>query len=150
LCSTCWRPSPNSNGPSSPNGSKRASRMLQNGRRNSVPQSREYQRDRVVRFGCTKRSLFETPQSSGPATGRHRGSVAPAPEWFPFTDRRGRPLKPRHLMQILHRLSRKAGLPPSRRLHPHAPCVISLLRPGYAEGRDWTRCGDVQVADACQ
>ncbi len=44
----------------------------------------------------------------------------PSPESFLFTDRRGRSLKPRHLVQILHRLSRKAGLPPSRRLHPHA------------------------------
>ncbi len=44
----------------------------------------------------------------------------PTAESFLFTDRRGRPLKPRHLVQILHRLSRKAGLPPSRRLHPHA------------------------------
>ncbi len=45
---------------------------------------------------------------------------APSLESFLFTDRRGRPLKPRHLIQILHGLSRKAGLPPSRRLHPHA------------------------------
>jgi site-specific recombinase XerD len=44
----------------------------------------------------------------------------PAPEAFLFTDRRGRPLKPRHLVQILHRLSQKAKLPDSRRLHPHA------------------------------
>ncbi len=44
----------------------------------------------------------------------------PAPESFLFTDRRGRPLKPRHLVQILHRLSAKAGLPAHRRLHPHA------------------------------
>jgi site-specific recombinase XerD len=49
-------------------------------------------------------------------------SVHPAalPESFLFTDRAGRPLKPRHLLQILHRLSTKAGLPPNRRLHPHA------------------------------
>jgi site-specific recombinase XerD len=49
-------------------------------------------------------------------------SVHPAasPESFLFTDRTGRPLKPRHLLQILHRLSTKAGLPPNRRLHPHA------------------------------
>jgi site-specific recombinase XerD len=45
---------------------------------------------------------------------------APSPESFLFTDRRGRSLKPRHLVQILHRLSAKAGLMPSRRLHPHA------------------------------
>jgi site-specific recombinase XerD len=44
----------------------------------------------------------------------------PSPESFLFTDRRGRPLKPRHLIQILHRLSGKAGLPTHRRMHPHA------------------------------
>ncbi len=43
-----------------------------------------------------------------------------APEAFLVTDRHGRPLKYRHLVQILHRLSRKAGLPDHRRLHPHA------------------------------
>ncbi len=37
-----------------------------------------------------------------------------------FADARGRPLKLRHLVQILHRLSARAGLPPDRRLHPHA------------------------------
>lgn len=36
-----------------------------------------------------------------------------------FTDARGRPLSLRHLVQILHRLSVRAGLPPNRRLHPH-------------------------------
>jgi site-specific recombinase XerD len=45
---------------------------------------------------------------------------APAPEAFVFVDRRGHPLHRRHLVQILHRLSRKAGLPNHRRLHPHA------------------------------
>lgn len=45
---------------------------------------------------------------------------APAPESFPFTDRHGRVLKARHLIQVLHRLSAKAGLPNQRRLHPHA------------------------------
>ncbi|MDR7543526.1 MAG: tyrosine-type recombinase/integrase [Armatimonadota bacterium] len=44
----------------------------------------------------------------------------PSPESFLFTDRRGRPLKRRHLVTLLHRLSAKAGLPPHRRLHPHA------------------------------
>jgi integrase/recombinase XerD len=44
----------------------------------------------------------------------------PAPESFLFTDRQGRPLKYRHLVQILHRLSRKAGLSDHRRLYPHA------------------------------
>jgi len=45
---------------------------------------------------------------------------APSPEAFLFLDRRGRPLARRHLVQILHRLSAKAGLPVHRRLHPHA------------------------------
>ncbi len=44
----------------------------------------------------------------------------PSVEAFLFCDREGRPLKRRHLVQILHRLSRKAGLPDHRRLHPHA------------------------------
>jgi len=45
---------------------------------------------------------------------------APSPESFLFCDRAGRPLKYRHMVQIFHRLSRKAGLPDQRRLHPHA------------------------------
>jgi site-specific recombinase XerD len=45
---------------------------------------------------------------------------APSGEAFLFCDREGRPLKYRHLVQVLHRLSRKAGLPATRRLHPHA------------------------------
>jgi site-specific recombinase XerD len=47
-----------------------------------------------------------------------RPDVDPA-EWL-FVDAQGRPLTPRHLVQILHRLSARAGLPPDRRLHPHA------------------------------
>lgn len=41
-------------------------------------------------------------------------------EDFLFVDRQNGPLKPRHLIQILHRLSHRAGLPSHRRLHPHA------------------------------
>jgi integrase/recombinase XerD len=44
----------------------------------------------------------------------------PSPEVFLFCDREGRPLKRRYLVTVLHRLSAKAGLPPHRRLHPHA------------------------------
>jgi site-specific recombinase XerD len=58
---------------------------------------------------------------------------APSLEAFLFTDRRGRPLKYRHLVQILHRLSAKAGLPDHRRLHPHALrhfAATSWLRAG--------------------
>jgi len=43
----------------------------------------------------------------------------PSPEAFLFCDRAGRPLQYRHLVQILHRLSAKAGLSAHRRLHPH-------------------------------
>jgi site-specific recombinase XerD len=56
-----------------------------------------------------------------------------ATEGFLFTDRQGRPLKYRHLVQILHRLSHKAGLPENRRLHPHALrhfAATSWLRAG--------------------
>lgn len=37
-----------------------------------------------------------------------------------FADAQGRSLTRRHLVQILHRLSARAGLPHDRRLHPHA------------------------------
>jgi len=58
---------------------------------------------------------------------------APSPEAFLYVDRRGRPLTPRHLVQILHRLSAKARLPEHRRLHPHALrhfAATSWLRSG--------------------
>jgi site-specific recombinase XerD len=42
-----------------------------------------------------------------------------APEDFLFLDSQSRPLKRRHLIQFLHRLSERAGLPAHRRLHPH-------------------------------
>jgi site-specific recombinase XerD len=38
---------------------------------------------------------------------------------FLFVDRRGQALKQRHLAQIIHRVSTKAGLAHHRRLHPH-------------------------------
>jgi site-specific recombinase XerD len=44
----------------------------------------------------------------------------PAPESFLFCDQQGQPIKYRHLVQILHRLSAKAELHSRRRLHPHA------------------------------
>lgn len=50
-----------------------------------------------------------------------------------FADAQGRPLKLRHLAQILHRLSARAGLPRDRRLHPHALrhfAATSWLRTG--------------------
>src|SRR2546421_2415903 len=52
---------------------------------------------------------------------RHQAEVTtPSSEAVLFCDRPGRPLKNRHLVQILHRLSTKAGLPHHRRLHPQA------------------------------
>ena len=41
-------------------------------------------------------------------------------EDYLFATRDGRALTPRHLVQILHRLSARAGLADHRRLHPHA------------------------------
>ena len=41
-------------------------------------------------------------------------------EDFLFVDAQNRPLKTRHLLQIFHRLSQRAGLTPQRRIHPHA------------------------------
>ncbi len=46
-------------------------------------------------------------------------TLASREDWL-FVDDEGRPLKLRHLVQVLHRLSARAGLPPNRRLHPHA------------------------------
>jgi site-specific recombinase XerD len=43
-----------------------------------------------------------------------------AREDFRFVTEDGRPLTPRFLVHLCHRLSRKAGLPSNRRLHPHA------------------------------
>jgi site-specific recombinase XerD len=57
----------------------------------------------------------------------------PAAESFLFTDRQGRPLKGRHLVTLLHRLSARAGLAAHRRLHPHALrhfAATSWLRAG--------------------
>jgi len=68
-------------------------------------------KDRVVFIGPTTTRALKTWLARHPH---------PAPEAFLFVDRRGRPVKYRHLVQILHRLSAKAGLPASRRLHPHA------------------------------
>jgi len=46
--------------------------------------------------------------------------AAPSSEAFLFCDRTGRPLKYRHLVQVLHRLSAKTGLRANGRLHRHA------------------------------
>ncbi len=68
-------------------------------------------KDRVVFIGPTTTRALKAWLARHPS---------PSSESFLFVDRRGQPLKPRHLVQILHRLSHKAGLPPHRRLHPHA------------------------------
>jgi site-specific recombinase XerD len=41
-------------------------------------------------------------------------------EDFLFVNAQNQPLKKRHLLQTFHRLSKRAGLPPHRRIHPHA------------------------------
>jgi len=68
-------------------------------------------KDRVAFIGPTTTRALKTWLARHPA---------PLPEAFLFCDRTGRPLKYRHLVQIFHRLSRKASLPDHRRLHPHA------------------------------
>ncbi|MCL6551911.1 MAG: tyrosine-type recombinase/integrase [Firmicutes bacterium] len=68
-------------------------------------------KDRVSFIGPTTTRALKTWLARHPQ---------PSPESFLFTDREGRPIKYRHLVQIMHRLSAKAGLPPHRRLHPHA------------------------------
>ena len=81
-------------------------------------------KDRVVFVGPTTTRALKTWLARHPL---------PSQESFLFTDRQGRPLKPRHLVQILHRLSAKAGLAPQRRLHPHALrhfAATSWLRSG--------------------
>jgi site-specific recombinase XerD len=68
-------------------------------------------KDRVAFIGPTTTRALKTWLARYPA---------PSSEAVMFCDRPGLPLKNRHLVQILHRLSAKAGLPPNRRLHPHA------------------------------
>lgn len=52
--------------------------------------------------------------------GKFRMRRVLASEDFLFVDQRNRVLKQRHLLQILHRLSRRVGLPAHRKIHPHA------------------------------
>ncbi len=68
-------------------------------------------KDRVAFIGPTTTRVLKAWLARHPA---------PTQEAFLFMDRRRRPLTPRHLVQILHRLSTKAGLPTHRRMHPHA------------------------------
>ncbi len=81
-------------------------------------------KDRVAFVGPTTTPVLKAWLARHPA---------PSPESFLFCDRQGQPLKYRHLVQILHRLSRKASLPNLRRLHPHALrrfAATSWLRSG--------------------
>jgi len=68
-------------------------------------------KDRVAFIGATTTRALKTWIDHHPA---------PSSESFLFVDRRGRSLKSRHLVQVLHRLSARAGLPKHRQLHPHA------------------------------
>jgi site-specific recombinase XerD len=68
-------------------------------------------KDRVAFIGSTTTRALKTWLARHPA---------PRAEVFLFVDRHGEALKRRHLVQILHRLSRKAGLPDGHQLHPHA------------------------------
>lgn len=81
-------------------------------------------KDRVAFVGATTTRALKIWLARHPVS---------SPEAFLFVDRRGRSLKPRHLVQILHRLSAKAGLSAHRRLHPHALrhfAATSWLRAG--------------------
>lgn len=70
--------------------------------------------------GRKDRLVFVTPTSARAVKELLGMRRLAAPEDFLFVDVGNRPLKRRHLIQILHRLSRRVGLPPSRRIHPHS------------------------------
>jgi site-specific recombinase XerD len=68
-------------------------------------------KDRTVFVGPTTARAIKEYLAVHPALSR---------ENFLFVDENGRPLKRRHLIAILHRLSKRAGLPRERRIHPHS------------------------------
>jgi site-specific recombinase XerD len=80
------------------------------------------QRSLFVRSGKGRkdRVVFVTPTTARAIREYLNTRRVLAPEDFLCVSDDGQPLKPRHLIQILHRLSAKADLPPHRRLHPHA------------------------------
>jgi len=89
----------------------------------------------AVRLGKGRkdRVAFVSPVTAN-AICRHLASRPNAGYSDPlFADARGRPVAPRHLVQILHRLSQRAGLPTDRRLHPH------MLR--HFAATSWLRSG---------
>ena len=69
------------------------------------------QKDRVSFVGATTARALCDYLAMRPLVSRE--------QWL-FSDDRGRPLTPRYLVHILHRLSTRAGIPQSRRLHPHS------------------------------
>ena len=70
--------------------------------------------------GRKDRKTFVSP-TTAEAIRQHLAMRPSAGEADPlFADAQGRSLTRRHLVQILHRLSARAGLPRNRRLHPHA------------------------------
>ncbi len=69
------------------------------------------QKDRISFVGATTTRAIRDYLAMRPLVSRE--------QWL-FADAQGRPLTPRYLVHILHRLSARAGLPPNRRLHPHA------------------------------
>jgi site-specific recombinase XerD len=81
-------------------------------------------KDRVAFVGPTTTRLLKTWLTRHPAA---------SPEAFLFVDSSRRPLKYRNLATIMLRLSVRAGLPATRRLHPHALrhfAATSWLRDG--------------------
>src|SRR3990170_385970 len=80
------------------------------------------QRSLFVRGGKGRkdRVVFISPTTVRAIRDYLGGRQLATSEDFLFVDSRSRPLKQRHLVQILHRLSQRAGLPPNRRLHPHS------------------------------
>lgn len=70
--------------------------------------------------GSKDRTVFVTPTTARAIRDHLATRRILSSEDFLFVSDDGRPLKRRHLVQILHRLSARAGLSPTRRFHPHA------------------------------
>ena len=80
------------------------------------------QRSLLVRCGKGQRdrTVFVSPTTARAIRDSLGVRHLVAREDFLFVTEDGRPLTPRFLVHLCHRLSRKAGLPSNRRLHPHA------------------------------
>src|SRR5579883_613067 len=70
--------------------------------------------------GSKDRTVFASPTTARALRDYLSMRRSLAREDFLFTDESNRPLKRRHLVAILYRLSARAGLPPNRRIHPHS------------------------------